>query len=84
MNMQMKEAQARADAQLKEALERAQSPSSVATDPEIYELREEVEKLENKLEDMVLELEEKENDNRRLSRCIVKYIICIYKPSPTI
>lgn len=64
--MQMKEAQNRADAQLKEALERAKSPSSVTSDPEIYELRDEVEKLENKLEVVSLELEDKENENRRL------------------
>ena len=66
MKMQMKEAQNRADAQLKEALERAKSPSSVTSDPEIYELRDEVEKLENKLEVVSLELEDKENENRRL------------------
>ena len=70
MKMQMREAQARADAQLKEALDRAQSPSSVATDPEIYELRDELEKLENKLEDQALELEDKENENRRLGTCL--------------
>ena len=68
MKMQMKEAQDRADAQLKDALDRAQSPSSVATDPEIYELRDEVEKLEGKVDDLMTEVEDKEVENRRLGQ----------------
>ena len=68
MKLQMKEAQERADAQLQNALERAQSPSSVATDPEIYELRDEVDKLENKVEDLMTEVEDKEVENRRLGQ----------------
>ena len=66
MKMQMRDAQDRADRQLEEALNRPQSASSVATNPEIYELREEVEKLENKLDDMMNQLEDRENENRRL------------------
>lgn len=66
MRMQMKEAQERADAQLQEALERRASPSSVATDPEIYELREEVENLEKRLDDALNEMEAKDNENRKL------------------
>ena len=66
MKMQMRDAQERADQQLEDALKRPHSVSSVATDPEIYELREEVEKLENKLDDMMNQLEDRENENRRL------------------
>ncbi|XP_020619264.1 anucleate primary sterigmata protein B-like [Orbicella faveolata] len=67
MKMQMRDAQERADKQLEEALNRPKSASSVATDPEIYDLREEVEKLENKLDDMMNQLEDRENENRRLA-----------------
>ncbi|XP_048580319.1 uncharacterized protein C10orf67, mitochondrial isoform X2 [Nematostella vectensis] len=67
MKMQMREAQERADAQVREALERVPSPSSVATDPEIYELRDEVAKLETTLDEALSELEDKENENRRLT-----------------
>ncbi|XP_074624166.1 uncharacterized protein LOC141882136 isoform X5 [Acropora palmata] len=70
MKMQMKDAQERADRQLEEALQRKQSVSSVSTDPEIYELRDEVEKLENKLDEMMNQLEDKETENRRLARDI--------------
>ncbi|XP_068727774.1 uncharacterized protein C10orf67, mitochondrial-like isoform X2 [Montipora capricornis] len=66
MRMQMKDAQERADTALEEALQRPESVSSVSTNPEIYELREEVEKLENKLDAMMNQLEDKENENRRL------------------
>ena len=66
MRMQMKDAQERADRTLEEALQRPESVSSVSTNPEIYELREEVEKLENKLDAMMNQLEDKENENRRL------------------
>ncbi|KAJ7365155.1 hypothetical protein OS493_007804 [Desmophyllum pertusum] len=66
MKMQMRDAQDRADKQLDDALNRPQSASSVATNPEVYELREEVEKLENKLDDMMNQLEDRENENRRL------------------
>lgn len=66
MKMQMKDAQERADRQLEEALQRKQSVSSVSTDPEIYELRDEVEKLENKLDEMMNQLEDKETENMRL------------------
>lgn len=70
MKMQMRDAQERADKQLEEALNRPKSVSSVATDPEIYDLREEVEKLENKLDDMMNQLEDRENENRRLGESI--------------
>ena len=70
MKMQMRDAQERADKQLEEALNRPKSASSVATNPEIYELREEVEKLENKLDDMMNQLEDRENENRRLGESI--------------
>ena len=70
MKMQMRDAQERADKQLEEALNRPKSASSVATDPEIYDLREEVEKLENKLDDMMNQLEDRENENRRLGESI--------------
>ncbi|XP_015779351.1 PREDICTED: myosin-11-like [Acropora digitifera] len=70
MKMQMKDAQERADRQLEEALQRKQSVSSVSTDPEIYELRDEVEKLENKLDEMMNQLEDKETENRRLAHDI--------------
>lgn len=70
MKMQMKDAQERADRELEEALQRKQSVSSVSTDPEIYELRDEVEKLENKLDEMMNQLEDKETENRRLARDI--------------
>lgn len=66
MKMQMRDVQERADRQLEEALNRPKSASSVATNPEVYELREEVEKLENKLDDMMNQLEDRENENRRL------------------
>lgn len=64
--MQMREAQERADIELKEALERRPSPSSIATDPEIYELRDEVLNLEAKLDNALTEIDEKDNTNRRL------------------
>ncbi|XP_031561081.1 uncharacterized protein C10orf67, mitochondrial-like isoform X2 [Actinia tenebrosa] len=67
MRMQMKEAKERADAQIKEALERRPSPSSVDTDPEIYELRDEVLNLETKLDEALTEIDEKDNTNRRLA-----------------
>ncbi|CAH3157074.1 unnamed protein product, partial [Porites evermanni] len=67
MKMQMRDAQERADKQLEDALNRPKSVSSVSTDPEIYELRDEVDKLENKLDDMMNQLDEKENENRRLA-----------------
>ena len=66
LKMQMRDAQERADQDLQDALNRPQSVSSVATNPEVYELREDVEKLENKLEDMMNQLEDRENENRRL------------------
>ena len=66
--MQMKEAQDRADAQLKEALDRRPSPSSIATDPEIYELRDEVLTLETKLDEALTEIDEKDNANRKLGK----------------
>ncbi|XP_078378702.1 uncharacterized protein LOC144661746 isoform X3 [Oculina patagonica] len=67
MKMQMRDAQERADRQLEEALNRPKSASSVATNPEVYELREEVEKLENKLDNMMNQLEDRENENKRLA-----------------
>ena len=69
MKMQMRDAQERADKQLEEALNRPKSASSVSTNPEIYELRDEVEKLENKLYDMMNQVEDKENENVRLGEC---------------
>ena len=70
MKMQMRDAQERADRQLEDALNRPKSASSVVTDPEIYELREEVEKLENKLDDMMNQLEDSENENSRLGESV--------------
>ena len=67
MKMQMRDVQERADRQLEEALNRPQSVDSVSTDPEIYDLRMEVDKLETKLDQMMNQLEDKENENRRLS-----------------
>ena len=72
MKMQMRDAQERADKELEEALNRPKSASSVATNPEIYELREEVEKLENKLDDMMNQLEDRENENRRLGESMAQ------------
>ena len=69
MKMQMRDAQERADKQLEDALNRPKSASSVSTNPEVYELREEVEKLETKLDDMMNQLEDRENENRRLGEC---------------
>lgn len=66
MKMQMRDAQERADRELQDALNRPKSASSVATNPEIYELREEVEKLENKVDDLMNQLDDKETENRRL------------------
>ncbi|XP_058964486.1 uncharacterized protein C10orf67, mitochondrial isoform X4 [Pocillopora verrucosa] len=67
MKMQMRDAQERADRELQDALNRPKSASSVATNPEIYELREEVEKLENKVDDLMNQLDDKETENRRLA-----------------
>ena len=66
MKMQMRDVQERADRELQDALNRPKSASSVATNPEIYELREEVEKLENKVDDLMNQLDDKETENRRL------------------
>ncbi|CAH3147771.1 unnamed protein product [Pocillopora meandrina] len=67
MKMQMRDVQERADRELQDALNRPKSASSVATNPEIYELREEVEKLENKVDDLMNQLDDKETENRRLA-----------------
>ncbi|XP_022792332.1 uncharacterized protein C10orf67, mitochondrial-like isoform X2 [Stylophora pistillata] len=67
MKMQMRDAQERADRELQDVLNRPKSASSVYTDPEIYDLREEIEKLENKVDDLMNELDDKEAENRRLA-----------------
>ena len=78
MKMQMRDAQERADKQLEEAMQRPYSVSSVSTNPEIYELRDEVEKLEAKLDDTMNQLEDKENENRRLGEWVYEQRELLY------
>ena len=76
MKIQMRDAQERADRELEEAMQRPHSVSSVSTNPEIYELRDEVEKLEAKLDDTMNQLEDKENENRRLGEYVGRLFEC--------